>query len=80
MYSYLCGTTLGADFKRFQTRMDSLATNIRRAHDDVDKVHTSAGKITSRFDKIESLEMGDGAAAALPPGGSNAAEPESPGE
>ena len=71
---------LGADFKRFQTRMDSLATNIRRAHDDVDKVHTSAGKITSRFDKIESLEMGDGAAAALTPGGSNAAEPESPGE
>ena len=70
---------LGADFKRFQTRMDSLATNIRRAHEDVDKVHTSAGKITSRFDKIENLEMGDGAAAALPPGGGNTGEPESAG-
>ncbi len=70
---------LGVDFRRFRDRLDNLAQHMDQAHRDVEQVHISAGKITSRFDKIESLEMADGAAAALPPGGSNAREPESPG-
>jgi len=48
---------LSADFSRFQLRMDQLRTHIRQANDDVDKVHTSARKITSRFGKIERLEL-----------------------
>ena len=35
----------------------SFGTHIRQANDDVDKVHTSARKITSRFGKIERLEL-----------------------
>ena len=48
---------LSKDFARFQTRMESLATRIRQAHEDVDKVNVSAQKITSRFDKIEKVEL-----------------------
>ena len=48
---------LSKDFERFQTRMDSLANRIRLAHDDVDKVNTSARKISSRFNKIEKVEL-----------------------
>ena len=48
---------LAKDFERFQSRMDDLSKHIRQAHEDVDKVNTSARKITSRFEKIEKLEM-----------------------
>lgn len=48
---------LSTDFGRFQTRMDSLANRIRMAHDDVDKVNISAKKISSRFSKIEKVEL-----------------------
>ena len=48
---------LSKDFERFQSRMDSLANRIRLAHDDVDKVNTSARKISSRFSKIEKVEL-----------------------
>ncbi|MFN3233959.1 MAG: DNA recombination protein RmuC [Gammaproteobacteria bacterium] len=48
---------LAKDFTRFQKRMDTLAKHIDQAHQDVSDVHTSAKKITSRFNKIESLEM-----------------------
>ncbi|RMG38264.1 MAG: DNA recombination protein RmuC [Gammaproteobacteria bacterium] len=48
---------LSADFGRFQQRMDKLATHIRQAKDDVDQVNTSARKITSRFKKIEQVEI-----------------------
>ena len=71
---------LGADFRRFQSRLDNLAQHIDQAHRDVEQVHTSASKITSRFDKIERLEMGDGGAPALPPAGSGAVEPDSQAE
>ncbi len=56
---------LSKDFDRFQTRMDDLARHIKQAHDDVEKVNTSARKISNRFDKIEKLEL-DEAPAALP--------------
>ena len=51
---------LGEDFGRFQKRMDSLAQHIGQAHRDVEDVHKSAKKITSRFGRIERLELENG--------------------
>lgn len=48
---------LGKDFSRFQSRMDNLARHINQAHDDVDKVYTSSKKISSRFTKIEQVDL-----------------------
>ena len=51
---------LAKDFSRFQQRMDDLARHIDQAHRDVEQVHTSARKISSRFEKIERVELGSG--------------------
>ncbi len=48
---------LSQDFTRFQQRMDKLATHIDQANRDVEQVQTSARKITSRFGKIEQVEL-----------------------
>lgn len=48
---------LSKDFSRFQGRMDKLATHIQQASKDVEEVHTSSRKITSRFSKIERVEL-----------------------
>ena len=48
---------LSKDFERFSKRMDDLSTHIRQAHKDVDQVHASAKKISSRFEKIEKVEV-----------------------
>ncbi|MDH5528013.1 MAG: DNA recombination protein RmuC [Nitrospirota bacterium] len=48
---------LGVDFARFQKRMDKLATHIDQAHRDVEDVGKSARKITSRFEKIEKVQI-----------------------
>lgn len=56
---------LAQDFGRFQERMDKLAAHIGQAHKDVDDVQTSARKITSRFGKIEKVEL-SGEHPALP--------------
>jgi DNA recombination protein RmuC len=56
---------LAQDFSRFQERMDKLAAHIGQAHKDVDDVQTSARKITSRFGKIEKVEL-SGEHPALP--------------
>jgi DNA recombination protein RmuC len=50
---------LGKDFTRFQNRMDNLAKHIGQAHNDVEQVHKSSQKISSRFDKIEQVELDD---------------------
>ena len=50
---------LSKDFGRFQTRMDKLATHIGQANKDVGDVQMSAKKITSRFTKIEKVELED---------------------
>lgn len=50
---------LAKDFSRFQKRMDDVARHIAKAHEDVEKVHTSAKKISARFEKIESVEIID---------------------
>ena len=48
---------LGKDFRRFQGRMDDLAKHIRQAHEDVERVNTSAKKISARFDRIEKVDL-----------------------
>lgn len=48
---------LGKDFGRFQTRMDNLARHINQANEDVEKVYTSSKKISSRFSKIEQVDL-----------------------
>ena len=66
-------SALGKDFVRFQSRMDSLSKHIGQVSKDVEQVHTSARKITSRFDKIERVEISsehaDEAGLALTPPG-----------
>ncbi len=49
---------LSQDFNRFQQRMDKLASHIDQANRDVIDVNKSAKKITSRFTKIEKVELG----------------------
>lgn len=51
--------TLSGDFERFQKRMDNLTRHITQAHDDIAEVHTSAKKITQRFEQIEQVELDD---------------------
>ena len=48
---------LGADFGRFQSRMDDLAKHIGQANKDVEQVHISSRKISERFMKIENAEL-----------------------
>lgn len=48
---------LAQDFGRFEKRMNNLATHIGQAHKDVGEVQTSARKISSRFEKIEKVEL-----------------------
>lgn len=48
---------LAKDFERFEKRMESLSRNIEKAHTEAEQVHTSARKITSRFNKIEKVEL-----------------------
>lgn len=50
---------LSKDFDRFQKRMDNLSRHINQAHQDVEQVHRSSQKISSRFSKIEKVELSD---------------------
>jgi DNA recombination protein RmuC len=50
---------LSGDFDRFRKRMDSLSKHIQQANKDVEEVNTSARKISSRFEKIEKVELHD---------------------
>ncbi|MFC1588887.1 DNA recombination protein RmuC [Pseudomonadota bacterium] len=50
---------LSKDFGRFKKRMENLSNHIRMANDDVKEVNTSAKKISSRFEKIEKVELED---------------------
>ncbi|MET1254132.1 DNA recombination protein RmuC [Aliikangiella maris] len=52
-------TYLAKDFNRFQERMDNLAKHIGQVSKDVENVHVSARKISTRFDKIEKVELSD---------------------
>ena len=48
---------LAKDFSRFQDRMENLGKHIAQAHKDVEDVQISASKITSRFNKIDQVEI-----------------------
>ena len=48
---------LAKDFDRFRIRMNNLAKHIQQANKDVADVHISANKISSRFEKIERVEL-----------------------
>jgi DNA recombination protein RmuC len=48
---------LGRDFVRFQGRMDNLSKHIGQVHKDVEQVHVSARKISSRFERIEKVDL-----------------------
>ena len=48
---------LAKDFDRFQKRMDDLERHISQANDDVKHINISAKKISSRFEKIESVDL-----------------------
>ena len=56
---------LSKDFARFQTRMNNLAKHIHQANKDVTEVNTSARKISSRFEKIEQVEIPEDEEQAL---------------
>jgi DNA recombination protein RmuC len=48
---------LAKDFFRFRQRMDNLERHIQQAHTDIQEAKTSADKISSRFEKIEQVEL-----------------------
>lgn len=50
-------TGLSKDFERFQTRMDKLARHVAQANHDVEDINTSARKISTRFRRIEQVEL-----------------------
>ncbi len=56
---------LSKDFERFQQRMNKLKEHIKQAHIDTELIHKSSEKISSRFGKIERVELGESIAAPL---------------
>lgn len=56
---------LAVEFGRFDERMRDLARHIKQAHDDVERVQVTSGKITQRFAQIESVELEPEEGAAL---------------
>ena len=48
---------LSQDFERFRQRMGKLSQHISQAHQDVDEVEISARRISSRFQKIDQVEL-----------------------
>lgn len=48
---------LSKDFERFGKRMEDLTKHIHQAQKDVEEVNTSAKKITSRFIKIDNVDL-----------------------
>lgn len=49
---------LGREFKLYKDRWDSLAKDIKRVSDDVDKINITSNKIEKKFDKISKVEIG----------------------
>ncbi|MBI4293195.1 MAG: DNA recombination protein RmuC [Betaproteobacteria bacterium] len=50
---------LAVEFARFEERMRDLAKHIRLAHEDVEKIQVTGGKIAQQFQRIESAEIED---------------------
>ena len=58
---------LAHDFNRFKGRFANLAKHIDQAALDVKQIHTSADKISNRFEKIEQVELQDTEAKVIHP-------------
>lgn len=50
---------LGREFKLYKERWDSLAKDIKKVSDDVDKIHITSNKIEKKFDRISRVEIND---------------------
>lgn len=50
---------LAKDFNRFKGRFNNLSRHIEQAATDVKQINTSASKISSRFEKIEQVELAE---------------------
>lgn len=48
---------LGKEFKLYKDRWDSLAKDIKKVSDDVDKIHITSSKIEKKFDRISRAEI-----------------------
>ena len=48
---------LGKEFKLYKDRWESLAKNIKRVSEDVDKINITSNKIERKFDRISKVEM-----------------------
>jgi DNA recombination protein RmuC len=48
---------LGKEFRLYKDRWDSLAKDIKKVSDDVDKIHITSGKIEKKFDRISKVEI-----------------------
>lgn len=59
--------TLLKDVERLGDRVDSLKRHFGQANTDIDQIVTSAGKITSRGEKIRDVELQDGEPAKVAP-------------
>ncbi len=55
---------LAVEFDRFDDRMKDLAKHIRQAHEDVERVQVTSGKISQRFAQIEGVDLDDEAEEA----------------
>lgn len=48
---------LGKEFKLYKDRWDSLARDIKKVSDDVDKINITSNKIEKKFDRISKVEI-----------------------
>jgi len=48
---------LGKEFKRYKTRWDSLARDIKKVSDDVDTINITSSKIEKKFESISKVEI-----------------------
>lgn len=48
---------LGKEFKRYKSRWDSLAKDIKRVYDDVDNINITSNKIEKKFENISKVEI-----------------------
>lgn len=56
---------LAVEFNRFDDRMKDLARHIRQAHEDVEKIQVTGGKIAQQFQRIESADLDEPEAKAV---------------
>ncbi|MGB4438802.1 MAG: DNA recombination protein RmuC [Sedimentibacter sp.] len=50
---------LGKEFKLYKDRWESLAKDIKRVSDDVDKINITSNKIEKKFDRLSKVDMND---------------------